>query len=427
MSSVEIEALEARLRRPEGDENGAPRASEELTRLEALARLHTLAMEGQVQLAPRRGGINTHIHTSKSFAFFASPAEAVWLAYRSGLTVLGINDHYTLSGHEEFRQACDTVGLRPMFSLEAVARWGEAEDCGATVNDPANPGRTYLTAKGVTRAFPAGCQGEADLRQMNAALRARNQEMTRKMAVVFHDRIGIENALEWKDILAQTPHDQPTERHIAQVAATRLAEYFPEESSCREAATCWLGEEVSLEVLRDPAALQNRIRARLLKAGCPAFVEESEEAFIPVERMVSLALDLGAVPTYPVLGNPITPWEADLELLYDRIEALGIHAIEVIPDRNTHERLQQIVVRAAARGFPILNGTEHNTKSPAPLVDKFFFEPEFRPHFELGARVLLGHQALCAAGDPGFVGADGRVPSSDRKAHLLRVAAAAPA
>jgi hypothetical protein len=134
-----------------------------------------------------------------------------------------------------------------------------------------------------------------------------------------------------------------------------------------------------------------------------------------------MALDLGAIPTYPVLGNPVTPWEEDIDKLYDRLEAIGIHAIEVIPDRNTRERLKEIVEKAAARGFPIFNGTEHNTKTPLPMVDKYFFDGEFRPHFERGARVLLGHQALRAAGQEGYVREDGSLPEGDRPEHLKQV------
>ena len=41
-------------------------------------------------------------------------------AAREGLAVLGINDHYTVAGHEEFRQACRIAGIGAAFSMEAV-------------------------------------------------------------------------------------------------------------------------------------------------------------------------------------------------------------------------------------------------------------------------------------------------------------------
>ena len=45
----------------------------------------------------------------------------MWQAAREGLAVLGINDHYTVAGHEEFRRACEVAGIAAGFSLEAVA------------------------------------------------------------------------------------------------------------------------------------------------------------------------------------------------------------------------------------------------------------------------------------------------------------------
>jgi hypothetical protein len=415
---AEVEELVSRLRRPERGENGHREGSESVSRLEALARLRRLAASGRVKRAGRAGGINTHVHTAKSFAYFASPAEAVWNAYLERIAVFGINDHYTLAGHEEFGAACRLLGIAPMFSLEAVAMWEEAEAAGATVNDPANPGRTYLTAKGVTRALPAGSRGAADLARMNAALLERNRAIAAKLAALLEERLGVKDALRWEDVIALTPHGQPTERHLCEAAARSIERLFPELEARGRAAAALVGAAVEPGAAGDPARLQEAIRAHLVKAGRPAYVPESRQAFLPVERLVSLALDLGAVPTYPVLLDPVTPWEADLDRLYDRIEALGIHAVEVIPERNTRERLRAAVEEAAARGLPILNGTEHNTKSPTPLVDRYFFDPEFRPHFERGARVILAHQARRRRGEDGYVREDGTLPDGDREERL---------
>src|ERR1035441_786585 len=95
------------------------------------------------QLVPRRG-TNCHIHTNESFSVFRSPAEAVWQAAREGLAVLGINDHYTVAGHEEFRQACEIAGIAAGFSMEAVGMDRAAEASRLLLNDPDNPGRVYL-------------------------------------------------------------------------------------------------------------------------------------------------------------------------------------------------------------------------------------------------------------------------------------------
>jgi hypothetical protein len=418
------EDLEARLQRPEAGENGHRDGAEELSRIEALAGLKALADRGEVPPPPRRGGVNTHVHTAKSFSAFASPAEAAWQAFREGLSVLGINDHYTLRGHDEFRAACEVLGIRAVFSMESVAVWEKAEQRGETVNDPDNPGRTYLSAKAVTRALGPRTQGRRDLETMNRALFARHRAMTEKLSALIAERLGVAGALRFEDVLALTPHGQPTERHVADALARWLEWTFGSGSELPAAVTRLSGEAPPPGCRLDLAALGGFLRARLLKAGRPAYVAESREAYVPIERMVGLALDLGAIPTYPVLGDPVTPWEEDIERLYDRLEGLGIHAVEVIPDRNRRERLREIVAGAAARSFPVFNGTEHNTRSRRPMVDRFFFDPEFRPHFELGARVLLGHQALRARGEEGYVREDGSLPSADRRRHLLAMAEA---
>ena len=101
-----------------------------------------IAALGQLcaQLGPRsHRGTNGHIHTSESFSVFRSPTEAVWQAAREGLAVLGINDHYTVAGHEEFRRACAVAGIAATFSLEAVAMAREAAESGLKLNDPDNP------------------------------------------------------------------------------------------------------------------------------------------------------------------------------------------------------------------------------------------------------------------------------------------------
>jgi hypothetical protein len=414
--------LESRLHRPDKGENGYREGKETRTRVDTVKRLREFVEDGKIERENvSAGGINTHVHTSKSFAFFDSPSDAVWQAYLWRIAIFGINDHYTLAGHAEFGQACKALSIRPIFSLEAIAMWEEAEVAKHTVNDPTNPGRTYITAKAVTRPFPAGCEGAVDLERMNTALIERNQEMAKRLAKVFTTKLKDKAPFTWDQVIEMTPHGQPTERHLSLVAAQRLEKSHPDEQKRRGVVAKLTGEDVPDGVVADTGKLQDLLRARLLKVGKPAYVEESKQAFIPVERMVSLALDLGAIPTYPVLGDPVTPWEEDLDRLFDRLEALKIHAVEVIPDRNSRERLSAIVQKAAERSMPIFNGTEHNTKSPAPLVDRFFFDEEFRPHFERGARVALGHQALRAAKKEGYVREDGSLPEGSREDNLKRV------
>jgi len=168
----------------------------------------------------------------------------------------------------------------------------------------------------------------------------------------------------------------------------------------------------------DDAALQIFIRSKLLKAGAPCFVRESEEAFVSVEELRRIFLAFGAIPTYPVLGNPVTSGERDIGALLERLEEAGFYAIEVIPHRNTRERLAEIVSTARLCWWPVFNGTEHNTPEAKSTLDPFALDPEFEPWFRNSAALLLGHQRLVAQGEAGYVDLEGRPTIADPRARF---------
>jgi len=369
------------------------------------------------QLGERsRRGTNCHIHTNESFSVFRSPAEAVWQAAREGLAVLGINDHYTVAGHDEFRQACKIAGIEATFSMEAVGMDRAAEATKLLLNDPDNPGRVYLCAKGITRIPPASSIAARSLARIRAALELRNREMTVKVGQLFRERLDAEGP-SWEDVRALTPRGNTTERHVGRAALVRL----------RQIAAA-RGVPVSEVIERccgaappagaDDAALQIFLRGKLLKAGAPCYVRETEDAFVSSEDLRDMFLAFGAIPTYPVLGNPVTSGERDVEALLDRLEASGIYAIEVIPHRNTRERLAEIVSAARRRGWPVFNGTEHNTPEARPLLDPYALDPEFEPWFHQSTALMLGHQAAVSRGEPGFVGENGQPGISEARARF---------
>jgi hypothetical protein len=240
---------------------------------------------------------------------------------------------------------------------------------------------------------------------MRAALARRNREMTAKVAQLFHERLGCDGP-SWDGVLALTPRGNATERHVARAALARLREVAAEHG-------LELGEAIQRccgatpPAAADDAALQNFLRAKLLKAGMPCYVAETEDAFISSSELRAMFLAFGSIPTYPILGNPVTPGERDVEALLDRLEASGFYAVEVIPHRNTRERLSEIVGAARRRWWPVFNGTEHNTPESRPLLDPFALDPEFEPWFRQSAALLIAHQQRAGRGEPGFVDENG--------------------
>ena len=119
-----------------------------------------------------------------------------------------------------------------------------------------------------------------------------------------------------------------------------------------------------------------------------------------------------------MLANPITERERDVDALLDRLAVMNIFALEVIPHRNTKDRLREVIDAAKARHCPVFNGTEHNTPAAQPLLDPLSLDPEFLPWFDGSAAVLLGHQASVAKGERGFVRYDGVPTMSDPQERL---------
>jgi len=97
--------------------------------------------------------VNNHIHTPYSFSAFRSVEEAVDMAKKEDIGILGINDFYVTDGYGEFIAQCRSQGLFPLLNIELIGISSEDQEAGLRVNDPGNPGRTYISGKGM--AFPS--------------------------------------------------------------------------------------------------------------------------------------------------------------------------------------------------------------------------------------------------------------------------------
>lgn len=383
-----------------------------VSRLDALRELKRLEDTGVINPPKKMGGVNTHIHTSESFSIFRSPSEAAWIGYRSGLEVLGINDHYTIAGHGEFGEACKILGLRATFSIEAMAMSEQAKEEGERYNDPKNPGRIYLSGKGVTHDLERESESGKLLMTMRAALRKRCEEMTERTGSILRE-IDSSLSLSFEDVLRFTPRGTVTERHVAEAIAELINRRFPVVDDRKEFLRKLLGSFRDGDLSAE-GRFQDLIRNGLLKAGSPAYVEEPQEAFPSLDNLVKLFRDYGAIPAYPVLGNPLTEKESNLDSLFDELQDLGIFAVEVIPNRNTRERLQDILDVAEKHGFPVFNGTEHNTKSPQPILDNLSKDSCFLSTFRRGAYLILGHQFLSTYAQKGYLNQEGKLTIEDK-------------
>ncbi len=165
--------------------------------------------------------------------------------------------------------------------------------------------------------------------------------------------------------------------------------------------------------VEDPGAVQGEIRARLMKAGRPAFVPESPVSFEDAYRLV---LEKDGIPCYPTLADgadPICEWEAPPAALATRLLERDIHAAELIPGRNASTVVDAYVAAFRAAGIIVLAGTEHNTPERIPVeprcADGRPPSAAARAAFWEGTCVVAAHQHLRSIGQPGYVDRDGRL------------------
>ena len=303
--------------------------------------------------------VNAHLHTPYSFSAFSSIDEALDHALKEGVKVVGINDFYSMEGYGAWNAGCMLRGLFPLFGIEFISLNEEDQAAGLRVNDPNNPGRTYISGKGLS--FPVMLRGEP-LRQLEAVKAEANAQVER-MCAKLNDWLkaeGYDLVLDFDEIKAKYTKGSIRERHLAK--ALRLA---------LERCPVRAGHDVNLDLIGDPATIENKLRSKLLKAGGPAFVPERPEAFLPMKTVQGIIEAAGGIPTYPFLGDDangnFTDFEADLQQAADTLKKRGFRSAEFITTRNTTAVLEQYAGYLEDEGFIVTFGSEHNTPAMEPV------------------------------------------------------------
>jgi hypothetical protein len=386
---------------------------------------------------------NAHLHSPYSFSAFTSIDQALDMAVAEGVKVVGINDFYTTAGYDAWAEGCKTRGLFPLFNIELISLNEADQQAGRRVNDPGNPGRTYISGKGLRQPFHLD---EPYAGLLAGVLKESNDQvvaMLNKLNVLpAMQEAGIQLDLQW--ILANLTQGMFRERHLAKALRLKVAEATGFENSqtsttdqsqstdtiaTNSNATAFKnllekifgGKELKSNPA-DAAGVENEIRGNLLKAGGAAFVPETPEAFLPVETVQAIILAGGGIPTYPFLADDAkggyTDFEGNLEEVAKELTERGFHSVEFITTRNGVELLEKYAAFLHDQGFVVTFGSEHNTpamepielfaRHSTPLTDKLQ-----QINFE-GACVVAAHQHLVAQGLRGYVDADGKVDRSKR-------------
>jgi hypothetical protein len=359
--------------------------------------------------------LNAHVHLPPNFSAFDSVSQAIELAAGQGLWAFGASNYYDYTVYRELEERAREAGIYPLFGLEIISLVPELQAAGVKINDPGNPGKYYLCGKGITEFAPMNSAAAALLGTIRENDSRRMSAMVERLSEVCGAAglsLGLTEAAVKAGIVAR--HGCPPEtvflqeRHVAQAFQEALFAQvpMPERASPLERLF-----GAASKAPDDAVTVQNEIRSHLMKAGRPAFVEET---FVGFDHAYQLVLALSGIPCYPTLAdgaNPICGYEDPVESLIADIKRRGIHCAELIPIRNRPEVLEQYVVAMREAGLFVTAGTEHNTPDLIPLQPHCLGSvpvPErLRAIFWEGTCVLAAHQERRRRGEPGFVDGDG--------------------
>ncbi len=349
----------------------------------------------------RENDANNHIHTIYSFSPY-SPTKAAYMAYSAGLTSAGIMDHDSLSGVEEFKKACEILGLGSTCGVEVRVKFDRGF---GKINHPDQENCIYMAAHGIpaqnVKAFNEYLEFYRQKRY------ARDAKMCELITGKF-GKFGIELDFEKdvKPLSEARDGGSVTERHLLYALAVKLDKKFGRTESLIAFLEKDLGLKVS-EKIRGFLLDENNEHflydlLGVLKADTAFFYIDADEEMPLAEDFVNTAKSFGAIPAYAYLGDvgdsvtgdkKAQKFEDDfLPDLIREIKAIGIETVAYMPTRNTPAQLQRLAKLCEENKMFEISGEDVNSPRQKFACAALAL-PEYS-HLIDATWALIGHEAI---------------------------------
>jgi hypothetical protein len=379
------------------DKLNAPTKEERLCALKELLKVETDKPE------KRENDANNHIHTIYSFSPY-SPTKAAYMAYRAGLTSAGIMDHDSLSGAEEFKSACQMLGLGCTCGVEVRCKFDRGF---GRINHPDQENCIYMAAHGV----PA-----QNLKAFNDYLepfRQKRYERDEKMCKLISEKYGkfgieLDFNKDVKPLSQAHEGGSITERHLLYALAKKLADRFGRTneliSFLENDLNMSVNEKIKGYLLdnENPHFLYDLLG--VLKADTAFFYIDADEEMPVAEDFIKVALGFGAIPAYAYLGDVGDSVTGDkkaqkfedayLPELIKSIKEVGFKAVAYMPTRNTPEQLQRLIKLVAENGLFEISGEDINSPRQK-FACVALAQPEYS-HLITSTWALIGHESIAS-------------------------------
>jgi hypothetical protein len=369
--------------------------------------------------------VNAHLHTPYSFSAFRDIPQALDMGVTEGVKVMGINDFYSTDGYVEWASEAAIRGIFPLFNIEYISLNKADQLAGLKVNDPGNPGRTYLSGKGLS--FPP--KMDEPFASALATVRNESNQHVAGMCRKLNDLLSAVDAgflLDFEQIRSSMTKGMVRERHLAKAIREAVEKQFASVDAKSAFYQKLFGGKPLASGLDAPAAIENELRNNLLKAGGPAFIPEPAAAFLESDMVCKMILNQGGIPTYPFLADDnngnFTPFEGSKEQAAETLKARNIWSVELITTRNSLEVLEDYVQYFHNEGFVVTLGSEHNTPAMEPIElfarKKTELSPVLKEINYRGACLVAAHQYLNAIEGRGYLDQNGK-PSLEKRDQLV--------
>ncbi|MFC2098174.1 hypothetical protein ACFLTA_08740 [Bacteroidota bacterium] len=358
--------------------------------------------------------VNAHLHTHHSFSYFSNIPAIFQQALAEDIRVLGINDFFMADGFREFYEEGLKSKIFPMFNIEIVGLMIKEQYDRFRINDPVNPGRTYLSGKGLDYPFHLDENLECKLLSIRNENQLHTKEIIENANCVMRE-IDPDLKLKFSEVKRVFAREFVTERHVGRAIRSLIFDKYRDPADRKKVLSKLLTNRQIKSDIEDHASVENEIRAGFIKSGGGAFVAEEQGAFLPVSEVIHIILNAGGIPCYSVLLDDdkgrCTEYEANKQILLNELLSHNIHCIEFIPSRNHPDVLKDYARFFRKNNFLVLFGTAHSTPEEKPLRvctrDGAFLDDELSIISYEGASIIAAHQYLRARGETGFIDSEG--------------------
>jgi hypothetical protein len=398
-------------------------------RLDALIILKHLLDRGEISGPTQTEDTNNHVHTWYSFSPY-SPAMAVWMAKMSALCTVGIVDHDSVGGADEFVQAGRIMHIATTVGAEIRANFTGTPMEGRTINNPDEPSVGYIAVHGIPesrtefldRTLLADIRHNRNVRTAVETWNARSLLPEKDLRPDFWNEVidysmycmGCKEAAKNRNYMSGSV----TERHLLFAIAKRMVKKYGR----GENLISFLEETLHIplsgkakKILLDTDYphyeydVINILKGDFIpKIYHPSFGDrEIPPDAPPVDEVLSAIRSSGSIPSYCYLGDVGESPTGDkkarkfedgyLNELFPFLKDAGFEAIAYMPSRNTPKQLARVMDLCERYELIQISGEDINQPRQSFVCEKLR-EPAFS-HLSDSTWALVGHEAA-AGRDP---------------------------